>query len=204
MALSTYANLKTALAAALNVPEAQISSRADDIITLAEKEIWRDLRVKEMETSLSVSTSTNVISIPSGFLDLKYATILDATSAQDGYHLDIVSSEFIVRNYPNNHTTARPRFVAVELTNFRLGPEPDTDYLINGVYWAEQTAVSTSANPVFAKYPQIYLHNAAYHAEMWLGRDERAPMWKRMYLGDVRKMNLENRRAEGYAMPHYF
>lgn len=200
MALNTYANLKTALYNLVNVPSDQLSAVADDILTLAEKQIWHDLRIKEMEVSLSVSTSTASIAIPTGFLDFKYVTILEGS---DGYDMKVASAQWIVKKYPANSTTDRPQYIGIEGTNFVLGPQPNTDYLVKGVYYGRQTAASTSANPVFAAHPELYLFGAAANAEMWLGRDERVSMWYSKYKALVGQLNSQNRDGEGYARAHH-
>src|SRR4051812_2854236 len=74
MSISTYAELKTAISSFKH--RADLSSVLDDIVTLGEKRIMRDVRATEMETALSVAISASgTATVPTGFLGLKYAYI---------------------------------------------------------------------------------------------------------------------------------
>ena len=74
MSITTYADLKNAVASRLR--RSDTSGYIDDWITLAETDIYRRLRTKDMETALSVAISSGVAALPTSYLELKYAYVV--------------------------------------------------------------------------------------------------------------------------------
>lgn len=191
MALDTYANLKTAVNSFLKASTAQTTSTIDDIISLGERRIWRELRVREMEVSLSYTMST--VAIPSGFLDLKFATYIDSSNYE--WPLEIADAKFIRNRFPSGFGTSRPRYIGTELESFVFGPSPDVStYVLHGVFYKKTPAVSASAtdNLIFQRNPDIYLMAALSQAEAVLGRDARTSLWESRYQAIKDALNMEN------------
>lgn len=204
MALDTYANLKTSIANWLNVTSSDLSNVIDDLVTVAEMRIFNDLNVRDQEASISATISSGVVVIPSDYLDSKFFNVVDADDLTREYELNIVTPEYIHDNYPYRTTHARPRFVATEEGNFIFGPYPDaTDYVLKGVYKKKLTPISTSANALFTRRPDVYLWAALAESEPILGRDNRIAIWEAKYARIRDLLNRENNKGTGQARPHY-
>lgn len=204
MALTTYPELKTSIANALNVSASDISVMVDDVINISEKAIWHDLRLKEMEQSLSATISSDVVALPLDFIDLKYAYFTD--SSNNDYWLEYVQAEFIEKRYLRNHPRAKPDFIATRGKNFIFGPNPDTGpYILHGTYYrrlSQLTSTSVS-DTVFQLYPEMYLWKSCSYLERWLGREDRVMVWESMYQDFKKSLNQENKQGTGYALPNY-
>lgn len=202
MALDSYDNLKTALATFADVSATQFSGAVDDIIRIAEERIWRDLRCKEMEASLSATISVSTVAIPSNFLDLKFAYYVD--SGGTGYNLRRMDPQWMRANYPEGLTGGRPDYIGTEGSTFIFKPEPDvTTYVLHGMYWAKTDPVSTTAHAVFQRYPTLYLYGGLVELERILSRHDKIVVWESKYREILRQANLENTRGEGFGIAHY-
>lgn len=206
MALNSYANLKTAIAAFLDVSAADISTVVDDIIFIAENRIWNELHTRDFATSLSATISSGVVAVPSDFLDWMNPKVVDGSDLTYRYDLTPVTAEYIYDNYPLRDSQSRPRFVATEGSNFIYGPFPDsgTTWLQMGTYKAKLKRVSTSAadNLIFARAPEIYLYASMTEAEKLLGREQRSVVWEAKYRSIRDLLNAEDSSTAGRAMPH--
>ena len=89
MALGTYSDLQTAIATWLN--RTDLTAYIPDFIALAEERVYRNLRVKAMETALNDTIASGVIAVPSDYIELKSAYI-DGSPA---YALERLSVEEI-------------------------------------------------------------------------------------------------------------
>src|SRR5688572_26789553 len=94
MAISTYAELQTAVANRLR--RSDTSGFIADWILLAETDIFRRLRVREMETALSDTISSGTIALPESYVDLKFAYLNTSPVRK----LQRKRAEFIYEKYP--------------------------------------------------------------------------------------------------------
>lgn len=204
MALDSYANLKTAIASFADVAAADLSSIIDDSISIAERRIWDQLRIREMEVSLSYTISVSTVAIPSGYLDLKYASYVDTSSRE--YRLDIKNSRWMRQNYPLGSASGRPLYIGAELTNFIFKPTPDVaTYVLQGVFYKRTVAVSLSAtdNPIFAKRPEIYLFASLVQIGTALSHPK-TPVWDAEYQRIRDAMNLDDTAGNDRIVPTSF
>ena len=180
MAINSFSTLKTAVQNWID--RTDIADRVDEFIALGEARIYRELRIRAMETALSDTIASGVISVPSDFRALKHAYV-NGTPVQ---WLEQQTTEFIIENYPTRSSTSKPKFIAQDGGNFIFGPYPDSAYTITGTYYAALTALGTGneTNWFTSNAPDLLLYAAlteAYGLEMdaemeakWAARFERA------------------------------
>lgn len=173
MALDTYSGLTAAIANELH--RSDLTSYIPDWITLAESRINKGLRVRAMETTVSSTMASGVISVPSGYLSLKDAYI---TSTNPYVNLDRKTANWIYANYPTRQADSTPAFIGREGSSFIFGPYPDTNYTVKLVYWARLAALSTATNTIFSNYPGLWLFGALCESAPWLKADSRIPIWE--------------------------
>lgn len=184
MALSTYANLKTAIAGWLNVSATDLSSQIDDLITVGENRIFREVRNRDMETAFSSAISSGLLALPTGYLALKFAYI----NTSPVRTLERRSAEWVYQNYPWQSSSGIPIYIARDGSNFIFGPYPDSGYTVKGIYYQSPTAISSSVNTLFTNNPDLYLMASLAEAGMIIGQDARVPIWEAKYqkiLADV-------------------
>lgn len=204
MALTSLATLKTSIANALNVGAADISVMVDDVINISERQIWHDLRLKEMEQSLSATISSDVVALPSDFIDLKYAYYTD--TANQNFRLWYREAEFVQTAYLNGiHPRAKPDYIAISGEKFIFGPLPDVGtYVLHGTYYRRLSQLNSTSitDTIFIKYPEMYLWKSCAYLERWLGREDRVAVWDSLYRDFKMSLNQENKQGTGYAVSH--
>lgn len=178
MPITDYSSLAAALPAWLDVGTSDLSSVVADIITLAEKRIYREVRVPDMEEALNGTISSGMLAVPDDYVELKFAYV-DANPVQ---YLQMVSPSYIYERYPLRSESGIPVVMARDGANFIFGPAPDSNYTIKGTYYKRLDASSSaSASPLLADHPDLYLFACLVETEPVLGRDPRMPLWESKY-----------------------
>lgn len=191
MAITNYAELQTAVTNWLH--RADLASIVPDLITLGETRIFREVRVRVMESALSGTISSGVMAVPADYLELKSAYI-DYTPVQQ---LQRSTPSQIYTEYPLRSATCKPTRIAREGTNFIFGPYPDGDYPVKGIYYAQPTAISSSANALFVANPDLYLFAALSEASAFIKNDSRIALWEQKYESVKADMEAADRREYG-------
>lgn len=185
MSISTYAELQTAVGNWLN--RSDLTSYVPDFIALGEARIYRELRIRAMETALSSAISSGVVAVPSAYIELKHAYV-DGTPTSS---LLRAEPGLIYAKYPTRSSSGRPVYIAREGSNFIFGPYPDSNYTIKGIYYGRLTALSDSntTNWFTTNAPGILLFAALCEAEPFLKNDMRIALWQSKY--DMEKEGIE-------------
>ena len=175
--ITSWATLKTEIAAWLN--RSDLTDVIPGLTQLGEARIYRDLRVRQMETALSSAIASGVVAVPSGYLGMKYA-YLDGTPVQ---RLERKDAEWIYQNYPTRAAESKPFFFAREAGNFIFGPYPDSAYTMKGVYWKKLDPLSDSntSNWLITDAPDLILFASLCEAAPYLGDDARLALWESKY-----------------------
>lgn len=187
MSLATYSDILTAITNFTH--RSDLSTIAPDLITLAESRINKELRVKDMETSVASTIAAGVISVPSGYLAMKNAYISSVSPIQG---LDRKDSNWIYSEYPNRNPEDIPKFIAREESSFIFGPYPNANYVVTLVYWARLPALSSATNPIFTAYPGLWLFGALAEAAPYIKDDKRIGMWEGKFNQILKMVQDEN------------
>ena len=190
MALGTYSDLVTAVGTWLN--RTDLASYIPDFIALAEERIYRNLRVKAMETALSETIASGVIAVPSDYIELKSAYV-DGSPA---CFLERASVEDIYTKYPDRSAEGKPAYIAREGSNFIFGPYPDSAYTIKGIYYARLAALSATntTNWLTTNAPSLVLFGALCEAAPFLKDDQRIIVWEQKFLAQLGDANRADKR----------
>lgn len=177
MAITSYSTLVTAVADWLDRDD--IDEGISTMVGLMEARLYRRLRIRFMESSLSVAISSGVAAQPSDYLGLRTAYI-DTTPITK---LKPRQLEWIEEHYPTRSSSGVPKFIAPRGDNFEFGPYPDSDYTLTGTYYAKPTALSTSneTNWLTTNAPGLLLFGTLRHSSMYIGHDERQAGWDAEY-----------------------
>jgi hypothetical protein len=177
VAITDYDTLQSALANWLH--RANLDAVIPDLILFGENRIYRDLRVRQMETALNSTIASGVIAVPTGYVELKNAYV----SGSPAQALQRKDAEFIYANYPTRSSQGKPKFIAREATNLIFGPYPDSAYTIKGVYYKKLDPLSASntTNWLITDAPDLILFASLCEAAAYIQEDERLPLWERKY-----------------------
>jgi hypothetical protein len=188
MGLSTYADLKTALAAHLN--RSDLTSYLDDFIDVAEAMHQRDIRIREMIQRDAISIDDRQESVPSGTLEI--------------ISLRLLTTPVTVLQYVNLHEmnrlraeiTGKPVYFTIH-EEIEFDVEPAETYSGEIIYYKSLTALSSgdTSNALLVKAPDLYLYASLMAAAPFLGADERIQVWGSFYKSGVAAVNDRARAA---------
>lgn len=178
MTITSYSEMQSLIKRRLK-RGSDLDSYVPDYIRLAEARIYREMRVRAMETALSSTIASGVIAVPSGYRELKHAYVNGSPTSP----LQRKNDEWIYANYPTRSSDGKPLFIAREGSNFIFGPYPDSTYTIKGIYYKALDALSASntSNWLITDNPDLLLFASLVEANADLHNDPRAKMWEDRY-----------------------
>jgi hypothetical protein len=178
MALSTYAELKTSIGDWLN--RSDLTNAIPDFISLAEAQVERTLRTRQMIVRANASFDAQYGAVPADFLETKS---LKLTSTNPQTPLEFLSIDALDNKASEYTGSGKPRFFGVVGGQFRLVPVPDATYTTELTYYAKLTKLSNSVttNWLLTSSPDIYLYGALLQAAPYLQDDARIQVWSSLY-----------------------
>lgn len=178
MALSTYNELKTSIGDWLN--RSDLTSVIPDFISLAEAQIERTLRVRQMIVRANASFSSEYGAVPADFLETKSIKL---TSTNPPTPLSFLTIDTMDAEATQQPSSGRPKFFTVVGGQFRLLPVPDTTYTTELTYFAKLTKLSGSVatNWLLSSSPDAYLYGSLLQAAPYLQDDARIQTWATLY-----------------------
>jgi len=178
MALTTYTELKTSIGDWLN--RADLTSVIPDFISLAEAQVERTLRTRQMIVRANASFDAQYGAVPADFLETKS---LKLTSTNPQTPLTFLSIDALDNEATKYTGSGRPKFFGIVGGQFRLVPLPDSNYTTELTYYAKLSKLSTgnTSNWLLASSPDIYLYGALLQAAPYLQDDARIQTWATLY-----------------------
>ncbi len=148
------------------------------LIALAETRINRDLRVRLMETTATLTIDAASESLPTDFLEVK-ALVLQPTPKAV---LPPVTPAALYTEFANG-VTGQPQKYSIIGSTFRTGPAPDATYTAELIYYAKIAALSSTntTTTVLTANPDIYLYATLLEAAPYLKNDQRIQTWADLY-----------------------
>lgn len=188
MAIATYADLKTAIQNWAK--RSDITTLVDDFIDLAEADIWQRLRIRDMETrSTATTTSTRFYNLPTGFQEMRRFKIDRADSDivleyETPFNLKVIESSGLPRNYTIT-------------SQIELDRVPDATYTLEYQYYASLTALSNSStsNAVLTRYPMVYLYASLFHYAQWAQDDLLIDRYALLAEGAIAQANANDKKG---------
>jgi hypothetical protein len=192
MAITTYAELKTAIANWLNRDD--LTAVIPDFIALAEADMDRKVRHWRMEKRATATIDSRYSSLVGDYLEaIRFH--LDT----DERPLDLINSyDMQKRRMNGNDVTGRPQVFAITGGQIEVFPTPDTGYTGELYYIARNEGLSDSntSNWILQYYPDAYLYGALVQAAPYLADDERTTTWASLYQNAIGGINAESEKAK--------
>ena len=170
MAITTYAELKTAIATWLARDD--LTDTIPDFIMLFEKFVARRLKSRGMTATTMLFTDDGEAALPTDYVSMTRLTWYGSTRRE----LRGVSSTELDSLYPDT-TPGVPAVFSVEGATIRVRPVDD-DTELELVYLRGITPLATESNWLFEKYPDLYLFGSLVEAEVFNKDAEKATIWK--------------------------
>lgn len=191
MSITSYSELQTAVGNWLNRPD--LSSYIPDLVMMGQLRIYRDMRIRAMESALNVTIDgSGNAALPTDYTDLKYAYI-DGTPTQPLQRRNV---QYIFDTFPTRSSDAKPKFISRDAGNFIFGPFPDSTYTVKGTYYARLPLLSNSntTNWFIVNAPDLLLFAALTEAEKFIKNDDRVALWSASYESIKTQIVNEERR----------
>ena len=191
MALTTYAELKTSVGDWLN--RSDLTTAIPDFISLAEAQIERNLRTRQMIVRSTASLTTEYSAVPDDFLEAK--TFKLDTNPPTPMQFETIDS---MDNLSTVYTASgKPAYFSVVGGQFRFVPTPDTTYTGELTYYAKLSKLSASntTNWLLTAAPDIYLYGALMQAAPYLQDDARITVWAALYKNGLEELKLADDRS---------
>ncbi len=186
MALNSYANLKTAIADFLNRDD--LTAVIPDFITLAEAQIYRDIRHYEMENRATAQLDSQYLARPTDWLE----TIRIHLTTSGTRNLQLLSGASMAdKRQGVENATGEPKFYRHAERAFEVFPTPDGTYNVEILYYQKIPALSdtNTSNWLLSEAPDVYLYGSLLHSSPYLAEDGRVAVWAQLYSAAVSKVN---------------
>lgn len=191
MAITTYAELKTAIGDWLNRDD--LDSVIPNFISLAEAQFNRSIRHRKMVTRSDATLDTPYFAVPSDWLQ----TIRFQLNTNPVTPLLFVTPEQALEESMVYSAGQQPLFYTTIGEQFQVVPSPDSSYDAELLYYAKIPALSDSAtaNWLLTESPDLYLYGALIQSAPYLKEDDRINVWAGLYQRLIDDMMLADERA---------
>ena len=178
MAISTYSELKTAVANWLD--RSDLTDIIPDFIVLAETRHKRDFKIRRMETRVTANTiaDTEYYTLPDDYIAMRNIKL----NSDPKTALEYLTPEIMDRLQAGS-STGKPKAYSIKGNNIQLRPLPDGIYEIEISYYKTFAALSDSntTNDMLTHHPDAYLYATLLEAEPYLQNDKRVALWLQAY-----------------------
>lgn len=191
MALTTYTELKASIADWL--VRADLTATIPDFISLAEAQIERKLRTRQMIVRSDASIDTEYSAVPSDFLDTKSLKL----NTNPVTPMQFETIESLDQLASRTNASGKPIYFSIVGNQIRVVPTPDTTYTAELTYYAKLTKLSSSVatNWLLTSSPDIYLYGALLQAAPYLQDDARIAVWSALYQSGLDQLQLADDRS---------
>jgi hypothetical protein len=198
MSFTTYAELQTSIAGYL--ARSDLTTQIPDFIRLAETRLRRDLRIRQMLTSTTITctSGTATVSIPSNFLQVSDFVVAGNPVQPLAYESPALFSR-------NSRTmdAGKPKTYTVLASTFKLAPIPDSALTLTLIYSAAPDFLSTSntSNTFLTVCPDLLLYASLLEAEPYLMNDARLNTWGTMFDRAINGLTASDEQGQYSGVP---
>jgi hypothetical protein len=171
MTIQTYSDLQAAIANW--IARADLSPNIPDFIALFESAANRRLRLRQQESTATLTPSSGVAALPADYLAWRRLT----WTGQFARELEYVHPSYLHALYPTLPADV-PRLFTIEGGNLTVAPRDDTALTFD--YFQKIPALSntTTSNWLLAAAPDLYLFGALAEAHGFVKDAESLALWK--------------------------
>jgi hypothetical protein len=186
MAISTYSELKTAIANFLNRDD--LTDIIPTFISLAEAQLARDMRSWRQEKRVETTLDERYEALPGDFLEGRRFIL------GTGEQLRPIASEDMAEMRASNSTAGKPVYFYLSADQIEFYPTPTGTETLDMVYYARIPALSDAepTNWLLTNYPDVLLYGALVHTAGYLMEDARFQTWATLYQSALNGVNNES------------
>jgi hypothetical protein len=192
MAITTYAELKSAVADFLNRDD--LTSVIPTFISMAESTLNREVRHWRMEQRSTAEIDDQFLTLPSDWIETVRISVQDTVP----YTLNLVSRDAMQDyRFRGDDVASKPLYYAHIAGEIEMYPTPDATYDIEMLYLKKIEALSDSntSNWLLSEAPDLYLYAALIETAIYLKDDERLNSYAAMYKSKLDALNMSSQKA---------
>jgi hypothetical protein len=192
MALTTYNELKSSVADWLN--RTDLTAVVPDFISLAEAQIERTLRTRQMIVRATASIDSEYSAVPADFLETKSIKLntnpVTALQFESIDALDSMKGTMYL-------AAGKPLYFGIVGGQIRVLPVPDSTYTAELTYYAKLSKLSSTnaTNWLLTQAPDVYLYGALMQAAPYLKDDARITVWATIYTRGLEELQVADDRG---------
>lgn len=192
MALTTYAELKTSVGDWLN--RTDLATAISDFVSLAEAQIERQLRTRQMIVRATALIGTEYSAVPADFLETKSLKL--NTNPVTALQFETVDSLDSLSN-TTYLSSGKPLYFSIVGGQIRVLPIPDGEYTAELVYYAKLSKLSNTntTNWLLTQAPDVYLYGSLLQAAPYLQDDARITVWSSLYQAGLDQLQIADDRG---------
>ena len=193
MAISTYSELKSAIADWLNRDD--LTSVIPSFIELAEAELTRNLRHRKMIARADATINSEYTQTPLDWFQTQ-TLILETDPVTT---LQYLTPEALNAKRAASTANGKPLFYTMIGTEIQVYPVPSGDYTAEMVYYSKIPSLSDSetTNWLLTLAPDIYLYGSLMQSAPYLQDDNRLSVWNALYQKKIEDIYISDQRTTG-------
>lgn len=178
MAIQDYSTLVTSIQNW--TARADLNAVIPDFITLAEARINRELKVRQMLSTVGVTASAGEFTLPTDIISIARVSI--STGGYDRQLEPLPSAANL-----NARQGVAIGYVVEGLVGKIVGGSGSEDVTLS--YYAKIPALSTGINWLITNYPDVYLYATLLETAPYIGNDSKIGVWQAGYESAISSLN---------------
>lgn len=192
--MTTYATLKSDIAGWLLRDD--LTAAIPSFVRLAEASIRRDLRIRQMLRTYTLTISAQSQALPEDFMEME-RIILDSTV----WNLSYLPPPALFSN-PAYTDGGNPMYYTIEGDYLITAPDATGSDVMLCYYKAYSSLTNDSdTNWLLTNAYDVYLYGSLSHAAPYIKEDERVALWNAGYKDAVANLNRAERRSSFAGSP---
>lgn len=189
--MSNYATLKADIAGWLLRDD--LTAAIPTFIRLAEAQIRRDLRIREMIRTSTLTLSAQSVQVPGDFLEMERIVIGGTPTTSIRY----VPPAALYDSDAYQDASGYPSIYTIEGDYFVFAPAPSGSPTALISYYRPFDELDSDAdtNWLLVNGYDVYLYGALTHAAPYIKEDSRVAIWANGYASAIRDLNRSSRKA---------
>jgi hypothetical protein len=195
VAISNYSSLKASIENWSH--RGDVNNLIDDFIDIAESEMFKHLKIRDMEAraTATADTTSRFIELPDSFLEMRRFSVV---SGANYYEIEARSPEAM----STSATTGRPRFFSIT-SQIEFDRKPDSAYTLEMQYYKTLTPLSAtdSTNAVLTRFPMVYFYGSLMALHIWTSEIDKAEYYRSLLMSEIQTANKQDRRGRHGVAP---
>lgn len=191
MSISTYAELKTAIANFLARDD--LTDQIPNFIQLAEARLSRELETREQEkrATATLTSGDEYVALPTDMREVREVKLNTDPQKILSYH----SPSSLDKSYMSAGT-GKPEGFSIVGRELKFRPIPDSGYTAEIIYIGSLPAIGDSSTPtLFTRSPDVYLYGALSEAYAYLMDEQRAAQYDQKFSRAINEVKIDEERS---------